>query len=108
MSLRLQSAAGLEVLAHPPHGSNAVAEAGGDLAGFLALVVKFEDALADADGDGFHGPDLPHPTTIRYMFYGNDLKNLVMKPSAVTINVDANLRSSSASSTGTDAFHSSR
>lgn len=59
VGLRLESAAGFEVLADPAHGRDTVAEAGGDLGRALALIVKLKDALADSNRDGFHDRSLP-------------------------------------------------
>ena len=61
VGLGLQGAAFFEALADPAHGGHAVAEAGRDLGRALALVVKLDDALAEGDGNGFHGQSLPPP-----------------------------------------------
>ena len=61
MGLRLQGAARFEVLADPANGRDAVAEAGGDLVRALAVVVELNDALANGDGDGFHGHEFIAP-----------------------------------------------
>ena len=62
VGLRLQRPSGFEVLAHPAHGGDALAEAGGNLAGALALVVELEDAFTHGDRDSFHAPSLPQPS----------------------------------------------
>ena len=59
VSLRFQRPAGFEVLAHPPHGGNTVAEAGGDFGGALALVVKVKYPLTHRNWNGFHAKTLP-------------------------------------------------
>lgn len=55
MGLRLERAACSELLADPAHRRDAVAETGGDLGRALSLVVELNDALANGDGDSFHG-----------------------------------------------------
>jgi hypothetical protein len=59
VSLWFQRPAGFEVLAHPPHGGNTVAEAGGDFAGAFALVVKVKYSLTHWNRNGFHAKTLP-------------------------------------------------
>jgi hypothetical protein len=73
VGLWIQGAAFFEVLAHPAHGGHAVAKAGGDLGGALALVVELDDALADGHGNGFHAHSLPPRPPIRYIIYVNAL-----------------------------------
>ena len=73
VGLRLHGAALFEVLTHPTHGGNAVAEAGRDVSGDLALVVEFKDALANCNRDGFHAQTLPPTQKKRYINYGNAL-----------------------------------
>jgi hypothetical protein len=57
--LRFQRPTGFEVLAHPPHGRNAGAEAGGDCARAFALIVKVKDPLTHRNRNGFHAKTLP-------------------------------------------------
>jgi hypothetical protein len=59
VSLRFQRPAGFEVLAHPPHGGNTAAEAGGDFAGAFALIVKVKYPLTHRNRNGFHAKTLP-------------------------------------------------
>lgn len=74
VGLRLERAAGFEVLADPAHRRDAVAEAGGDLGRALALVVELKDAFADSNRDGFHRRSLPLPPQLRYIIYVNALE----------------------------------
>ena len=69
VGLRIQRAPGFEVLAHPPHGGHAVAEAGGDGTGALALVIKLEDPFTHRNRDGFHVLTLPQPLSIGKLHY---------------------------------------
>jgi hypothetical protein len=50
---------GFEVLAHPPHGGNTIAEAGGNFARAFALVVKVKYPLTHRNRNGFHANTLP-------------------------------------------------
>jgi hypothetical protein len=47
------------VLAHPPHGGNTIAEAGGNFASAFALVVKVKYPLTHRNRYGFHANTLP-------------------------------------------------
>ena len=59
MRLRLQLAALAKLLAHPPHRRHAKARKLRDLLRAPALLVKFDDALAERNRYGLHVPTLP-------------------------------------------------
>jgi hypothetical protein len=69
VGLRLERAAGFEVLANPAHRRAAVAEAGGDLGRAFALLVELNDALANRNGDALPNRSLPTPipNTLRHL-----------------------------------------
>jgi hypothetical protein len=59
VSLGFHRPTGFEVLAHPPHGGNTIAEAGGNFARAFALVVKVKYPLTHRNRNGFHANTLP-------------------------------------------------
>ncbi len=75
MRLGLQRAALLKLLAHAPHRRHAEARKPRDLLRALALLVKFQNALAEGKGDRSHTPQLAigmHRLS-SYIIYGNAL-----------------------------------
>jgi hypothetical protein len=59
VSLGFHRPTDFEVLAHPPHGGNTIAEAGGNFARAFALVVKVKYPLTHRNRNGFHANTLP-------------------------------------------------
>jgi len=71
VSLRFQGATLLELLAHAPYGSHAVAQAGGDFTGALALIIKVNDPFTYRNRNGFHThtlPDQPQPRKLHNLW----------------------------------------
>ena len=61
MRLGLERAARPELLAHAPHGGDAVTQQFGNLGGAVPVVIKLENPLTHRHWDGFHPPSSPHP-----------------------------------------------
>ena len=59
MSLRLQRAAFLELLAHPAHGGHAESQALGDVGGLPTLIVQRNDSFPHGQRYRFHDPPIP-------------------------------------------------
>lgn len=74
VSLRLEGAAGLEVLADPPHGCDTVTKAGGDLRGALALFVELQNPFTNRQRYSFHVQSIQYPSNYSYIIYVNALK----------------------------------
>src|ERR1017187_3708799 len=69
MRLRLQRAALAKLLAPPPHRRHAEAGNLRDLPRALALLVKFDDALAEGNRYGLHVPILPQAFPFCKLYY---------------------------------------
>ncbi len=79
MGLRLQRAARLELLAHPAHSGNTLAEAAGRRGRALALVIKFEDAVVDRHRDRSHCAALAATSTSTLQYLWNGLNQHFLK-----------------------------